>query len=175
MDFARFAYGLREAAAVLVILIIFPLLVDKGTKVFLGKPSEVVAAQKQVSDIDAELNALYRQSPKYESDEWKAQQEKINELNSQRRKFADVEFVWYQSIQATRFYIALVFGLLAIIVGIFVDVPSLGTGLVLGGGFVISRGYWDYWNLISDLFAFISLLVVLLAIAGALWHYSRNR
>lgn len=177
MDFARFAYGIREAAAVVVILIIFPLLVDKGTKVFIGKSTNVVAAEEQMEENNEQKNAFYRQldNLREDSSESKDLLEQINKLDVDQKAQVDIVQKWLNSIKSTRFYIALVVGLLAIIAGVLIDVPSLGTGLVLGGGFVISRGYWDYWNFISDAFAFVSLLVALLAIAAALWYYARKR
>jgi len=57
---------------------------------------------------------------------------------------------------------------LAILIGGFMAISAVGTGLIFGGIFSVINGYWSYWQFIPDWERFVSLLLaaaVLLLIA----------
>tara|TARA_Y100000031_G_scaffold85512_1_gene94174 strand:- start:166 stop:579 length:414 start_codon:yes stop_codon:yes gene_type:complete len=70
--------------------------------------------------------------------------------------------------QTHLFYVAVPFGLTAIIVGTFLPIQAIGTGLMFGGIFSICNGYINYWNELPDSLRFISLLAsfIVLVIVG---------
>ncbi len=59
------------------------------------------------------------------------------------------------------FYIASSVGIVSIIVGVIAP-AALGMGFVLGGVFSLVLGYVTAWDVISDLFKFITLLIALI-------------
>ena len=65
------------------------------------------------------------------------------------------------------FFVAVPLGLITIIVGAFLPIPAIGTGLMFGGIFSVCDGYYNYWSELSSLWKFLSLLaafVVLLVV-----------
>ena len=59
------------------------------------------------------------------------------------------------------FYIASSVGIVSIIVGVIAP-TTLGMGFVLGGVFSLLLGYVAAWNVLSDVFKFITLLIALI-------------
>lgn len=59
------------------------------------------------------------------------------------------------------FYIASSVGIVSIIIGVIAP-AALGMGFVLGGVFSLVLGYVAAWDVLSDLFKFITLLVALI-------------
>ena len=65
------------------------------------------------------------------------------------------------------FAVAVPVGLITIIVGAFLPIPAIGTGLMFGGIFSVCDGYFNYWSELSAQLKFSSLLaafIVLLAV-----------
>jgi uncharacterized membrane protein YphA (DoxX/SURF4 family) len=50
-------------------------------------------------------------------------------------------------------------GIAAILVGAFLTLQSIATGLILGGILTIAWGYWSFWPDFEDWVRFVSLLV----------------
>lgn len=63
--------------------------------------------------------------------------------------------------EKTLFFVALPIGILLVLVGAITKVTTIGNGLVFGGVFTLILGYYSYWNQLSDLLKFSSLLVAL--------------
>ena len=59
-------------------------------------------------------------------------------------------------------------GLITLVVGAFLSVPAIGTGLMFGGIFSVTDGYFNYWSELSAQLKFFSLLaaVIVLLIVG---------
>jgi hypothetical protein len=55
--------------------------------------------------------------------------------------------------------IATPLGVAAILIGCYVAIHSIGTGLILGGIGAVGFGYWNYWNYLDDWMRFVSLLI----------------
>lgn len=50
-------------------------------------------------------------------------------------------------------------GVAAILIGCYVAIHSIGTGLILGGIGAVGFGYWNYWDYLDDWMRFVSLLI----------------
>ena len=57
------------------------------------------------------------------------------------------------------FFVAVPLGILAIIVGAFISIQATGTGLMLGGIFCVSDGYFHYWLELPDPLKYGSILI----------------
>ena len=60
------------------------------------------------------------------------------------------------------FIVAAIGGLIAIILGIFLALPSVSSGLMLGGGFLMIYGTSQYWYKLSNWIRVVMLGVVLI-------------
>jgi hypothetical protein len=66
------------------------------------------------------------------------------------------------------FSVAVPFGLITLVVGASLSVPAIGTGLMFGGIFSVTDGYFNYWSELSAQLKFFSLLAafIVLLIVG---------
>ncbi len=60
------------------------------------------------------------------------------------------------------FFVAAPIGIIAIIVGSFIGVQAVGTGLLFGGILNLMNGYIWYWSELQDWMRFLSLLLALI-------------
>jgi hypothetical protein len=49
-------------------------------------------------------------------------------------------------------------GIGAILIGAYMRLHAIGTGLILGGILTVADGYWSYWQYLEDSVRFVSLL-----------------
>ena len=118
----------------ITIMILLPLTVHVGTRLVVKEPSWSM------------MSGL-----KYGSSEY---QEKQKEYDVLKKEF-DKHHFWATTIV----------GLAALIAGVLViPVPFVAMGFVLGGAVCLAKGYLFYWNQISDIFKFISLILALLVL-----------
>lgn len=50
-------------------------------------------------------------------------------------------------------------GVAAILIGAYLRLYAIGTGLIFGGIFAVTWGYWSYWDYLDDWARFVSLLI----------------
>ena len=62
------------------------------------------------------------------------------------------------------FFVAVPSGIIAIIVGAFLSIQAIGTGLMFGGIFSVCDGYFNYWYELADPLKFASMLVTLVVL-----------
>lgn len=62
------------------------------------------------------------------------------------------------------FIVASIIAFLSIIAGLFISLPELGAGFIIGGLSCFSMGYIHYWNRFGAAFRLSSLILILLAI-----------
>jgi len=62
------------------------------------------------------------------------------------------------------FTVAVPLGLITIVVGALVALPAIGTGLMFGGIFSVSDGYFNYWSELSAQLKFSSLLAAFIVL-----------
>ena len=85
--------------------------------------------------------------------EEKAQQQAEQQKKDEERRIVEKRF------QQHLFAVAVPLGLVALIVGAFLRLPAMGTGLMFGGIFSICDGYFNYWSELADVLKFLSLLI----------------
>ena len=62
------------------------------------------------------------------------------------------------------FAVAVPLGLIIVIVGAFLPIPAIGTGLMFGGIFSVCDGYFNYWSELSAQLKFLSLLAAFIVL-----------
>ncbi len=62
------------------------------------------------------------------------------------------------------FTVAVPLGLITLIVGAFLPLPAIGTGLMFGGIFSVCDGYFNYWSELSPQLKFFSLLAAFIVL-----------
>ncbi len=122
------------------IAVVFPMLIHYGVSTFVSSPKWQ----------DYQVHSLF---DPYASPAEKAQREAEQEKKQQEYKVAETHF------QQRLFTVAVPLGLVALVLGAFLNLPALGTGLMFGGLFSICDGYFNYWSELADVLKFGSLLV----------------
>ena len=80
-----------------------------------------------------------------------------NKLENRREK-AEKNF------QKHLFFVAVPLGIIAIVVGAFISIQAIGTGLMFGGIFSICDGYANYWYELSNPLKFASMLLAFIVL-----------
>lgn len=82
---------------------------------------------------------------------------------------------WNEKCDLLFLKVSIIVGLCGIAFGIYTSIAALGTSLILGSLVTIFHGYFAAWNNLSDKIIFISLLLAVLLLVGALYWYSRKK
>ncbi len=130
----------RQIAIGFGLAIIFPLLIFYGVSMFSPPPKAQDYAL--VVPFNANATAEERQA---NTEKQKAAQRALNDAKSQ---FA-----------SRLFFVSAPLGFIAILIGGLTAVSAVGTGLIFGGIFAVTNGYWNYWEYIADWERFLSLLI----------------
>ena len=125
------------------VAIVFPMLLHYGVSTWTPQP------RWNLYDLQQPYN------PQATPEE-KAQQQAELQKKDQERRVAEKRF------QQHLFAVAVPLGLVALLVGAFLRLPAIGTGLMFGGIFSICDGYFNYWSELADILKFVSLLVAFL-------------
>jgi len=89
----------------------------------------------------------------------------LAESNSPEYKKKDAEYkVAEKEFEKHLFAVAVPLGLLAIVIGAYLPLPAIGTGLMFGSIFSISDGYFNYWAELSPQLKFFSLLAAFIVL-----------
>jgi hypothetical protein len=89
--------------------------------------------------------------------------------NSTEYQKKDAEYKAAEKVfQKHLFAVVVPLGLITLIVGAFLPMPAIGTGLMFGGIFSVCDGYFNYWSELSAQLKFFSLLAafVVLIVVG---------
>jgi uncharacterized membrane protein SpoIIM required for sporulation len=92
------------------------------------------------------------------------------EYNTQKKVYDDTSKI----IHRKHFYINAGAGLMFIASGTIVGVPSIGTGMILGGLVCVSTGYFFGWNTIDKTIRLISLLIALAVLLAAGFNFYKE-
>lgn len=130
----------RQIAIGFGIAVILPLLVYYGVATFHPIPK----LQNFVTTRQPLAPTATPDERKEHFDQQRQQQEKYN---AAAREFARV-----LAIAATPL------GVGAILIGAYLTLNVIGTGLIFGGIFTVAWGYWSYWSFLDDWIRFVSLL-----------------
>ena len=138
----------RQIAIGFGIAIIFPLLVYYGVATFYTPPKP--PTYPVVTTQAPGPNATQEERQKY----FEAQQARQKDFREQQQIYAAAakEFARHLVVISTPL------GLAAILIGAYLPLYAIGTGLIFGGIFSAGLGYWGYWSYLEDWVRFVSLL-----------------
>lgn len=141
------------------IAIIFPMMVHYGFATFSTppKPPKFETLNYGSSKIDQDGKRVIREPTVEEKSEEATKKEENEKRSLQYQK----EMEQYSENQ---FYVIVPLGILAILIGIFVPLQAIGTGLIFGGIFSIVDGYLGYWFYLSNELKFISLVIAFIVL-----------
>jgi hypothetical protein len=138
----------KKFALAFGIAVVFPMMIHYGVSTWTPKPKWQ----------DYQVQGL---SNPHLSVEERARLEAEQRNKQDQRKAAEKRF------EQHLFVVAAPLGLAALLIGAFLRLPAIGTGLMFGGIFSICDGYFNYWSELADVLKFVSLLaafVVLLVV-----------
>ncbi|HML06771.1 MAG TPA: hypothetical protein VK430_01410 [Xanthobacteraceae bacterium] len=137
----------RQIAIGFGIAVIFPLLVYYGVATIYPPPERpgVIAAVLMPPNPTPEERQEYREKERERQQKQKEQEEAY--------KAAAKDFARHLIV------IAAPLGYAAILIGAFLPLYAIGTGLILGGISTVGHGYFAYWQYLDDRVRFVSLLV----------------
>ena len=150
----------KHAAVAIGLAVILPMLLYYGVATFEPPPERetyVTAMPKPIETTDEAERAR-------QLEEQRARME-------QEMKAFDVA---RQDFSRTLFFVAAPLGILAILVGGFITVPAVGTGLILGGVANLVMGYGQYWDHLEHWMRFVSLLVAFVVLIAVAWQRFRR-
>jgi hypothetical protein len=136
----------RQIAIGFGIAIIFPLLVYYGVATIYPPPKRDFASAQMILPS----NSTPEERQKY-MDEQRKRQEEQQRLN-EAYNIAAKDFARHLVSISTPL------GIAAILVGAYISLYAIGTGLIFGGIFAVGAGYWAYWSYLDDWVRFVSLL-----------------
>jgi uncharacterized membrane protein YphA (DoxX/SURF4 family) len=135
----------RQIAIGFGIAIIFPLLAYYGVATFYPQPKRgTVAAVIMPPNPTPEERQRYQEQLRQRQQALREQQE---QYNAGAKNFARHLVV-----------ISTPLGVAAILIGAYLTLHAIGTGLIFGGIFAVAWGYWGYWQFLDDWIRFVSLL-----------------
>jgi hypothetical protein len=142
----------RQIAIGFGIAVIFPLLVYYGVATLYPPPHRQYNSVVVASVSGPNATPEERQKYKEEQQKREEEQRKLNdEYSAAARDFARHLVI-----------ISTPLGVAAILIGAYIPLYAIGTGLIFGGIFSVGTGYWQYWEYLDDWIRFVSLLAGLL-------------
>ena len=141
------------------IAIIFPMMVHYGFATFSTPPMlpKFETVNYGYSKIDQDGKRVIIEP----TEEQKNEEARKKESNEKRSLKYEEEMKQYSENQ---FYVIVPLGILAILIGIFIPLQAIGTGLIFGGIFSIIEGYLGYWYYLSNELKFISLVIAFIVL-----------
>jgi hypothetical protein len=136
----KFALGFGVA-------IIFPMMIHYGVSTFIPQP-------KWEDYTIRDYHQRYENASPEERKELQAENDRLYRERREKEKH----------FQKYLFFVGVPLGILAIIVGAFLPIQAIGTGLMFGGIFSVCDGYINYWSELSDALRFASLLVAFIVL-----------
>ncbi len=124
------------------IAIVFPMMIHYGISTFSPQPKWK----------DYQIENYYEKHERATPEEQEKLEAEKNRLEEEREK-AEKRF------QKHLFFVAAPLGIITIIVGAFLSIQAIGTGLMFGGIFSVCDGYFNYWYELADPLKFASMLV----------------
>ena len=131
----------RQIAIGFGIALIFPLLVYYGISTVHPAPKRETFFPTIVTPLQATATPEERRE---RAEEQRKNQEAFNAAN---KDFARVLVI-----------VSTPLGVAAILIGAYLTLHAIGTGLIFGGIFTVTWGFWGYWQYLDDWVRFISLL-----------------
>jgi hypothetical protein len=129
------------------IAIIFPMIIHYGVSTFSPEPKWK----------DYQVENYREKHERATPDEQKKMEAEQNQLDK-KMEVASKRFSKHL------FLVAVPVGILAIIVGALLSIQATGTGLMFGGIFSVSDGYFCYWSQLPDPLKFGSMLIAFIVL-----------
>lgn len=129
------------------IAIIFPMMIHYGVSTFSPQPKWE----------DYQVENYYERHKRATTVEQENLEAEKNRLNEQRE-------IAEKCFQKRLFFVAVSLGIVAVIVGAFLSIQVIGTGLMFGGIFSVCDGYCNYWSRLADPLKFLSMLLAFIVL-----------
>ena len=129
------------------IAIVFPMMIHYGVSTFSPQPKWQ----------DYQVKNYYERHKRATSEEQKKLEVEKNRLEKQKKEAE-------KSFQKRLFFVAVPLGIAAIVIGAFLSIQAVGTGLMFGGIFSVCDGYANYWYELGDPLKFVSMLVAFIVL-----------
>lgn len=129
------------------IAIIFPMMIHYGVSTFSPQPKWE----------DYQVDNYYERHKRATTAEQEKMEAEKNRLHEQR-EVAEKRF------QKRLFFAAVPLGITAVVVGAFLSIQAIGTGLMFGGIFSVCDGYFNYWSRLADPLKFASMLLAFIVL-----------
>ena len=129
------------------IAVLFPLTIHYGVSTFSPAPKWEDYQVKH-------YHTHYQNASQEEQTKLEEEQSQLDEKRKEHEK----------RFQRHLFFVTTPMGILAIILGSFIAVQAVGSGLMFGGIFCLIDGYINYWSELPDSMRFVSLLMALIVL-----------
>lgn len=93
-------------------------------------------------------------------------------LHRQEPEQYEAERTEYEKIY---FYTTTIIGFVALVIGVFINIASLGVGFVLGGLACLTTGFVTYWGQLHNVLKLISLIAALVLILILTYRFIRRK
>jgi hypothetical protein len=138
---------MRQLAIALGIAVLYPMLVYCGVSIFYPVPR-----------LETRIYASARIAPTT-PEERKAREQEDQAAEQRHKQELDAVDKATRPFFRALILVATPLGILAILIGSYLRIPAVGTGLILGGMSTVAGGYSGYWDHLDDWIRFVSLLV----------------
>ncbi len=129
------------------IALVFPLLIHYGVSTLITQPKWE----------DYQIENYYEQHQRATPEEQKKMEIEKSKLD---KKWKETNNRFTKHL----YFVAVPLGIIALIAGAFLSTQAIGTGLMFGGIFSISNGYYHYWYELPDPLKFASMLLAFIVL-----------
>ncbi len=121
---------------------LLPLMVFYGVSTFSPRPQY----------RDYQIENYHEKHERASAEEQIELEEEKSRLEQQRRDDR-------KKFERNVFFVAVPVGIIALVAGSIIAIQAIGGGLMLGGIFTLTEGYFCYWSELDDWMRFVSLVV----------------
>ena len=147
----------KQLAIWLAIAALVPLVAYLGT-VAVSPPPDA----EEFGRVQARLNEELAAAPAAEKDKLRAQ------IDQGQKQYADAQ----RAFTRRMFWVACPLGLIAIVIGVFVPIQAVGSGLMFGGIATLADGCYISWDVLGRWLRFGSLgFALILVVILGLWRF----
>lgn len=139
------------------------------------KEENLMSAKETLQNKREEDQRIERQI-KEKDEERKKLAEGRRSLFEQARDIKDTVVIpWIKHHHRVMFATLLIAGIILIALALFTKVLVLAGCFALSGALSLAIAYVRYWDYLTNVVVFVSLLAALIAMIGALWYYGRRK
>jgi len=134
----------RQIAVGFGIALIFPMLIYYGVAAFYPRPQ-----------FETMVTVVARVAPPNATAEQRQEAEDLRHKREEQQKAYNATA---RDFARAMVMVTTPLGVIAILLGAYISLQAIGTGLIFGGIFSVAWGYYGYWNYLDDKVRFVSLL-----------------